>query len=276
MSTRRINVGCEFVHVAGAPTPAVYNVEVLPDPRVSVLQEEWSVDPDAPSERFTDIYGNRPRTVVLPAGESLCRYSALVEVPDELEAGDPSAQQLPPEDVPGELLVYTLPSRFCPSDVMRRHAWKLFGNKTADYNRVQDIVDYANGHLTFQYGSSEASSSALDVYVNGYGVCRDFAHLAITFCRALNIPTRYVFGYLPDMDVPPDPAPMDFVASMEVYLDGGWFTFDPRNNARRKGRVPIAKGRDAADVAMATTFGAPWLKRMTVIADEAPAAVVQN
>jgi transglutaminase-like putative cysteine protease len=124
------------------------------------------------------------------------------------------------------------------------------------------------GHLTFQYGSSTALSSAVDVNLAGRGVCRDFTHLAISFCRALNIPARYVFGYLPDMDVPPDPAPMDFAAWMEVWLGDRWWTFDPRNNTRRKGRIVIGQGRDASDVAMATTFGGPLLESMLVQAEE--------
>jgi transglutaminase-like putative cysteine protease len=125
-----------------------------------------------------------------------------------------------------------------------------------------------NDHLQFQYGSSSPSSTAVDVNASGYGVCRDFTHLAITFCRAMNIPARYVFGYLPDMDVPIDPNPMDFAAWMEVWLGDRWWTFDPRNNRRRKGRILIGRGRDASDVAMVTTFGGPMLQSMIVVADE--------
>jgi transglutaminase-like putative cysteine protease len=124
-------------------------------------------------------------------------------------------------------------------------------------------------HLTFLYGSTTTLSTAADVNRTGYGVCRDFTHLAISFCRALNIPARYVFGYLPDLDVPPNPAPMDFAAWMEVWLESRWWTFDPRNNARRKGRIVIGRGRDALDVAMATTFGGPHLESLTVQAEEA-------
>ena len=132
----------------------------------------------------------------------------------------------------------------------------------------QSACDYVHGHLQFGYGSSTSTTTAVDVYEARTGVCRDFAHLAITFCRALNIPARYVFGYLPDIDVPPPYATMDFAAWMEVYLGGGWATFDPRNNERRKGRVVIARGRDALDVAMLTTFGRINLVSMTVRADE--------
>jgi transglutaminase-like putative cysteine protease len=138
------------------------------------------------------------------------------------------------------------------------------------YRRVQAICDYVHNHLQFQYGTSNSWSTAVDVHQSGYGVCRDYTHLAISLCRALNIPARYVFGYLPEIEVEPKDAPMDFAAWMEVWLGDRWWTFDPRNNVRRKGRVLIGRGRDATDVAMATTFGAPHLERMTVTAKEAP------
>jgi transglutaminase-like putative cysteine protease len=162
-----------------------------------------------------------------------------------------------------------LPSRYCLPDVLGDEAWSRFGDLTPGYRRVQAICDYVHNHLTFQYGSSTALSSAADVNRTRMGVCRDFTHLAVSFCRALNIPVRYVFGYLPDLDVPPDPAPMDFAAWMEVWLGDRWWTFDPRNNSRRKGRIVIGRGRDASDVAMATTFGGPLLESMVVQAEEA-------
>ena len=168
-------------------------------------------------------------------------------------------------------LIYTLPSRYCLPDVLGDEAWSRFGGLAPGYRRVQAICDHVHGHLTFQYGSTTALSSAADVNRTGLGVCRDFTHLAISFCRALNIPARYVFGYLPDIDVPPDPAPMDFAAWMEVWLGDRWWTFDPRNNTRRKGRIVIGRGRDASDVAMATTFGGPLLESMLVQAEEDPA-----
>jgi transglutaminase-like putative cysteine protease len=135
---------------------------------------------------------------------------------------------------------------------------------------VQAICDYVNNHLTFRYGATNARTTAADVHTSGYGVCRDFTHLGVSLCRALNIPARYVFGYLPQIEVPPLEAPMDFAAWMEVYLGDSWWTFDPRNNERRKGRVLIGRGRDAGDVAMATTFGSPYLEKMVVIAEDAP------
>jgi len=153
--------------------------------------------------------------------------------------------------------------------VMAAGRGSRFGGMTPGYRRVRAICDHVHGHLTFQYGSSTALSSAADVNLSRRGVCRDFTHLAISFCRALNIPARYVFGYLPDLDVPPDPAPMDFAAWMEVWLGDRWWTFDPRNYMRRKGRIVIGRGRDASDVAMATTFGGPLLETMVVHAEEA-------
>ena len=137
------------------------------------------------------------------------------------------------------------------------------------YGRVQAICDYVHGHLRFEYGASTPMTTAADAHTTGYGVCRDFTHLAVSFCRALNIPARYVFGYLPEIEVPHRDLPMDFAAWMEVYLGDRWWTFDPRNNERRKGRVLIGRGRDASDVAMATTFGSPRLESMIVISEEA-------
>ncbi len=149
-------------------------------------------------------------------------------------------------------------------------AWRLFGSAEPGYRRVRAICDHVHSHLRFSYRSSNPTTTAAEAYAAGRGVCRDFAHIAISLCRALSIPTRHVFGYLPDMDVLPDPAPMDFAAWMEAYLDGRWWTFDPRNNAARKGRVVIGRGRDAVDAAMVTTCGGPILRSMRVWAEEAP------
>jgi hypothetical protein len=169
------------------------------------------------------------------------RYEASVTVPDATEDADEHAPELAPDDLPDEVLIYTLPSRYCLPDVLGDEAWSRFGAMPTGYGRVQAICDHVNSHLTFGYGSSSAGTTAVDANISGFGVCRDFTHLAISFCRALNIPARYVFGYLPDMDVPPDPAPMDFAAWMEVWLGDRWWTFDPRNNTRRKGRILIGQ-----------------------------------
>jgi len=196
----------------------------------------------------------------------------MIEVSGQADEVAPDAVQLPVEELPDEALLYTLPSRFCLSDTLSDMAWQLFGTIEPGWARVQAICDWVHGNIRFQYGSSNSLTTAADVCAQGVGVCRDFAHLAVTFCRALNIPARYVFGYLPDIGVPPPDAPMDFCAWMEVYLAGRWWTFDPRNNEPRIGRVLIGRGRDALDVAMVTTYGSPRLAQMTVWADAAPLA----
>jgi transglutaminase-like putative cysteine protease len=269
MEKRRLSIGCEFTYVAEIATPVVFQVQPLEAPHVSVEGARWSSVPEIPSRGYTDLYGNPCVRAVLPAGRSSFAYQAVAVVPDATEEVDESAPERAPGDLPDDTLIFTLPSRYCLPDVLGDEAWRRFGGMPPGYGRVQAICDYVHGHLTFQYGSSTALSSAVDVNRAGRGVCRDFTHLAISFCRALNIPARYVFGYLPDMDVPPDPAPMDFAAWMEVWLGDQWWTFDPRNNTRRKGRVVIGRGRDASDVAMATTFGGPRLESMRVQAEEA-------
>lgn len=173
-----------------------------------------------------------------------------------------------PALLPDDVLVYTLTSRFALPDVIGNNAWKQFGAMAPGYGRVEAIMHWTSNHLAYVTGSSNPLTTAADAYSAGRGVCRDFTHLMITMCRALNIPARYAFGYLPDMDVVPDPSPMDFHAWVEVYLGDRWWVFDPRHNRRRKGRVTVAVGRDAADVAMVTTWGGPWMQLMTVTAQE--------
>ena len=265
-----IRVGCEFSYEATWPTPLVLLVQPHPGADHTVLREEWKLSPQLPLHLYYDTYGNRCQRVRIPEGEPVLYYDALVEVKDTWDEVAPEAAQLPVEDLPDDVLLYTLPSRFCLSDVLSDTAWQLFGNTRPGWERVQAICDWVHNSIRFEYGSSTPRTTAVDIYEQRVGVCRDFTHLAVTFCRALNIPTRYVFGYLPDIGVPAPNSPMDFCAWMEVYLDGRWWTFDPRNNERRVGRVLIGRGRDALDVAMVTAYGSPLLKNMTVWADEAP------
>jgi transglutaminase-like putative cysteine protease len=267
--TRRIDIGCGFTYVAEVETPVVFHIQPRPAPGLTLGDSRLDADPELALHAYTDLYGNPCLRAVLPPGRSLVSYAAVATVPDEPEDADGDAPEIAPAALPDDTLLYTLPSRYCLPDLLGNEAWSQFGGLTPGYGRVQAICDYVHNHLTFAYGSTTATSTAADVFESGRGVCRDFTHLAISFCRALNIPARYVFGYLPDMDVPPDPAPMDFAAWMEVWLGDRWWTFDPRNNIRRKGRIVIGRGRDASDVAMATTFGGPFLEQMTVIAEEA-------
>ncbi|TWP48454.1 transglutaminase family protein [Lentzea tibetensis] len=268
MGDRRVRIGCEFIYDAAIRTPTVFQVQANDAPRVTVVSEQRSIRPEVGLRGYRDLYDNPCLRVVLPAGTSTFRYQAEVLVPDATEDADTDAPEITPESLPDEVLLYTLPSRYCLPDVLADESWARFGAVPPGYRRVQKIIDHVHEHLRFSYGSSSAQSTAVDVNTSGYGVCRDFAHLAISFCRALNIPARYVFGYLPDLDVQPAAEPMDFAAWMEVWLGDRWWTFDPRNNVRRKGRVVVGRGRDASDVAMATTFGGPRLESMVVHAEE--------
>lgn len=265
-SVRTLRIGCEFNHVAQSATPASFLIR--PAAEAAVVRELWTSDPATPATQFRDLYGNDLRRVMLPAGESLVSYYAVVEVPDELDDADPSALLNPPGELPSSTLLFTLPSRYCQSDVLSAAAWEKFGDHDRTFELVTRIQDWVWNHLEYRTGSTGSWWTAKDSFESGYGVCRDFAHLMVTLCRALNIPARYVSGYLPDLDVPPLPTPMDFHAWVEAYVGDRWWTFDPRHNARRKGHVPIARGRDAADVAMVTSYGSPWLRRLTVWADE--------
>lgn len=268
MTWRSIRVGCDFTYLAEIDTPVIFQVQPRASASLTIGQERWLSEPNMAIRAYTDVYGNPCTRAVLPAGRSSFGYSAVATVPDATEDADEQAPECAPADLPDDTLIYTLPSRYCLPDLLGDEAWSRFGGMSPGYGRVQAICSHVHHHLEFQYGSSSALSTAADVNASGRGVCRDFTHLAISFCRALSIPARYIFGYLPDMDVAPDPAPMDFAAWMEVWLGDRWWTFDPRNNARRNGRIVIGRGRDASDVAMATTFGGPLLEMMVVQAEE--------
>jgi transglutaminase-like putative cysteine protease len=262
-----IRVGCEFVYEAEIPTHAVVQVEPVLGERAVISDETWDLDPALESVTYLDLYGNRCRRLTLPAGPSQLRFAALAEVPEAADPEDLEAAEIPASELPPEVLIYTTPSRFCPADQLGDAAWSLFANVAPGWRRVQTISDWVHSYVRFGYGTSWPTKTAADVYADGQGVCRDFAHLFVAFCRAFSIPTRYVFGYIPDVGVEPSPDPMDFCAWAEVFLSGRWWTFDPRNNRPRAGRVLIGRGRDAVDVAMVTTFGGPLLRSMTVCAE---------
>jgi transglutaminase-like putative cysteine protease len=263
-----VRVGCEFVQRADVPTHAVVQVEPRADGDFRVVDTTWDERTLATSRSYVDGLGNQCRRLTLPAGSSTLRYDAHAEVPADLDAYEPAAREVPPAELPDAVISYTLPSRFCPSDELGDVAWELFGSVPQGWARAQAISDWVHAELTFGYGSSAPTTTAVDVLAARAGVCRDFAHLAIALCRALSIPARYAVGYLPDIGVPPPDAPMDFCAWMEVFLEGRWFTLDPRNGVRRTGRVLIGHGRDALDVAMVSTFGAVELESMVVWAEQ--------
>jgi transglutaminase-like putative cysteine protease len=263
-----MHIGCQFEYSAEHAVPAIVLVRPAGYDGVQILNESWLTTPPVPYHDDTDTYGNVCRRIVLPAGLNTIWYDATVETPGTPEAVDVDAAQTPVEDLPDDVLVYTLPSRFVLSDQLYDRAFATFGNGPAGYRRVQAVSQFVHDHVTFGYQFTTPSTTSSDVLANAQGVCRDFTHLGMAFCRALSIPARYVFGYIPD-DVPTD-APMDFCAWFEAYLDGRWWTFDPRNNKTRAGRVIIARGRDAADVPMVTTYGNAFFMKMTVWADVLP------
>lgn len=265
-----LKAGCEFHYYAECPTPSTVQVEVRAhSERHRTLNESWSISPDLPTRQFIDIYGNLNRRFIMPQGQTIIRYNATVEVdpePDEVHA---EAVQLPIEELPAEALHYLFPSRYCLSDLLFETAWDLFSKTAPGWTRVQAICDWIHGAITYDDKQSNTNTTALDVYNQRTGICRDFSHLGISFCRALNIPARYVFGYLPEINVPPSKTPMDFHAWFEVFLGGRWYTCDARHNIPRIGRVIVGYGRDAVDCSMLTTFGPATLKQITVWADEA-------
>ena len=264
--TLLVRTGCEITYDVPSPTPAV--LMVRPDDAAALHEERWHIEPATPLHAYRDVYGNTPQRLVMQPGPFTLRYDATVGVSPEPAATDPTARKLLVEELPDDTLLYVLPSRFCQSDQLGDIAWELFGDQPANWSCVQAVCDWVHAHITFQYGTSRPVTTALDVLDSRTGVCRDFAHLAVAFCRALNIPARYAFGYLPDIGVPRPDAPMDFCAWFEAYLGDRWWTFDPRNNQRRIGHITIGRGRDALDVAMVTTFGAGRLTSMTVWADQ--------
>jgi transglutaminase-like putative cysteine protease len=263
----QLGLGADFTIYSSQETPAVFVIRPEAATGQRVIEERWTTTPDLRYHDYTDLYGNSCRRLTLPVGAfSLC-YDAIVSTPDDLDPIALDAAEMSIADLPDDVLLYTLPSRYCLSDIAFFRAQDLFGGLAPGWSRVQAVCDWVNGFINFGYGTSFVSTTSEDVLASGMGVCRDFAHLAITFCRALNIPARYAFGYMPDIDVPLPHSAMDFCAWTEVFLGGRWWIFDARNNVRRRGRVTIARGRDALDVAMVTTFGAVNLENMIVRAD---------
>ena len=226
------------------------------------------IDPAAKTASYIDSYGNRCTRFLAPAGLLRLSCSTLIEDSGAPDAVDLKAREHPVNDLPHETLRYLLNSRYCEVDRLSNIAVELFGNVPPGWTRVQAICDWVHAKVAFGYHHARSSKTALDVFTERAGVCRDFQHLAITFCRALNIPARYATGYLGDIGVPPAPEPMDFSAWFEVYLENRWWTCDARHNHPRIGRVLMATGRDASDVAITTSFGIANLKHFTVVTEE--------
>jgi transglutaminase-like putative cysteine protease len=264
----RLRVGCEFVYEVAEATPTIWQVRCRLDGEHQMLSETWGSDPLVPARAYVDSYGNLCDRLVLQPGVTQVRYDALVDVAARYDDADKGAGQVPVEVLPESSLVYLLASRFVLSDILFDRAWELFADTRPGWERVQAVCDWTHENLSYQMGSSTPLTTSSDVLDQGMGVCRDFTHVGMALCRALNVPARYVSGYLPDIGVKSPDLPMDFCSWFEAYLDGRWWTFDPRNNTPRVGRVVIGRGRDAADVAMVTTYGPCELRSMVVWADE--------
>ena len=265
----RIQVGYELVYDCVQPTPMVLMLNVH-FTRVSdlVTPDHIITSPPVPMRAYRDGFGNWCSRIVAPAGQTCISTTAVINdsgLPDVVE---PYVMQHAVEDLPAETLVFLLGSRYCETDRLSETAWALFGQTPLGWPRVQAICDFVHNHISFGYEHARMTRTALEAYNERQGVCRDYTHLAIAFCRCMNIPARYCTGYLGDIGVPLSTDAMDFSAWFEAYLGGRWYTFDARNNIPRIGRVLIAQGRDAADVALSNTFGPNLLKRFMVCTDE--------
>jgi transglutaminase-like putative cysteine protease len=270
----KIRAGYEIAYQCPQPTPMILMLSVHPSRRPDLITpEELRLDPVTPANVYHDGFGNVCHVIHAPAGRIALSTEFLINdsgAPDDVA---PSAAQHPLEELPVETLVYLLGSRYCETDRFTQFAWSTFGTATKGWPLVQAICDYVHGRLEFGYRHANPTKTAWDAHAERRGVCRDFAHLAITLCRCMNIPARYCTGYLGDIGVPPDPEPMDFSAWFEVYLGDSWYTFDARHNRPRVGRILMARGRDATDVAISTSFGPCTLAGFKVITDEVPASV---
>lgn len=265
----QMRIGYELKYRCPAETPMILTLNVHYSRASDLVQPDHIItSPSVPIQGYRDGMGNWCSRIVAPAGEITLSSNTVINDTGLPDPEDTSAYQLKAEYLPEETLVYLLGSRYCETDHLMNTAWDLFGNTPVGWSRVQAICDYVHEHIEFGYEYSLPTKTAREVLNDGKGVCRDYTHLAIAFCRCMNIPARYCTGYLSDIGIPPPHGVMDFAAWFEAYLGGRWYIFDPRNNERRIGRVLIAQGRDAADVAISNTFGENKLESFKVIADE--------
>jgi len=266
-----IRLGFEMVYDCPQPTPMIFNLNVH-FTRVSDLasRDDLLFEPPLPMSVYRDSFGNWCTRVVAPAGRLKVSSDVMIRDSGLPDAVVPQAQQIAVQDLPEEALLFLLGSRYCETDQLSEIAWNLFGQTPMGWARVQAICDFVHDHIKFGYLDARVTRTALEAYHERIGVCRDYAHLAVAFCRCMNIPARYCTGYLGDMGTPKPWAPGDFAAWFEAYLGGQWYTFDPRNNTPRIGRILIARGRDAADVAISSSFGPHVLTSFKVVTDEVP------
>jgi transglutaminase-like putative cysteine protease len=264
-----LRVGFEMEYWCPAPTPMLLSLHIHYSRSHDLIRpDHLMTDPPVACTAYRDLFGNWCSRLVAPTGRLVLRTDALLRDSGQTDVIAPWAQQVPVEQLPDSVLLYLLGSRYCETDQLSEFAWQKFGNGPTGWARVQAVCDYVHGHIEFGYHHARRTRTALEAWREGQGVCRDYAHLAIALCRCLNIPARYCTGYLGDIRIPPIPGPMDFAGWFEAYLGDQWYTFDARNNTPRIGRVLMARGRDACDVALSNTFGPNTLQRFAVWAEE--------
>ena len=273
-----IRYGYEITLNCAQPTALVCLLSVHQERMADMrVPETFFTIPEVPTTTYLDLFGNRCRRLVAPVGDLTLWGDATIEDDGKIDVADWTARELAVVDLPDESLVYLMGSRYCETDRLSQTAWDMFGTTAPGWARVQAICDFVHGHIRFDYSQARSTRTAFEAFNERVGVCRDFAHLALTLCRCLNIPARYINGHLGDIGVPVVD-PMDFSAWIEVYLDGRWYTFDPRNNVPRIGRILIARGRDAADIPLINSFGPHVLKSFRVwtyeVTDSPPAGPV--
>ncbi len=267
----RISLGCRLQYNLPQPTQmiAILNVHYS---RVGDLErpDYLVTTPSVPIESYRDGFGNWCTRLMAPQGDFTLTTDGIFRDTGLPDPASPGAWQHEVQDIPGEMLVYLLGSRYCDTDILSDEAWRLFQTTEPGWQRVQAICDFVHNHVSFDYMQANSTRTASQTLAEGRGVCRDFTHLAVAFCRCMNIPARYCTGYLSDIGEPLPHAPGDFAAWMEVYLGGQWWVFDPRNNKPKIGRILVARGRDAADVPLTHSFGRNIMTDFKVWTDEIP------
>jgi len=264
-----IRAGYDIGFTSDQPVPMLANLSVHASRNKDLrTAQRIFTTPDVPLYDYVDSFGNICTRLTMPVGGITISCGFVIEDPFEPDVVAPEAKQTPLAELPDEVLLYLLASRYCETDRLTEVAWSLFGQIPQGWELVQAIVSYVHHHIRFDYLQARPTKTAWDVYHEKVGVCRDYAHLAIALCRCMNIPARYCTGYMGDMDLPAIVGDMDFSAWFEVYLDGRWYVFDARHNYPRRGRILMARGRDAADAALTTTFGPVTLSRFDIYTDE--------
>jgi transglutaminase-like putative cysteine protease len=264
-----IRIGYTLAFNTFGPTPMNLLLSVHPERAADLVTPEViTFDPPVPARQFTDPFGNICTRIVAPSDRISMSADFIIRDSGKPDPIALDAVQHPVEDLPDDVLPFLLGSRYCDTDKLSNIAWSLFGNTPPGWARVQAIADFVHNHIRFDYQKADDTRTAFDGYTQREGVCRDYAHLAIALCRCMNIPARYCTGYLGDIGIPPVPYPMDFSAWFEVFLSGRWYTFDARHNTPRIGRIVMARGRDATDCALTTSFGRAPLMQFEVHTDE--------